>query len=340
LVGLFVLKETNPNIMKSRLLKVLFLAIYFLITSCQENVKYVGVPPSPFQDYIDRFVDEAKKRGITISVSNLTVKFGTVYNYCGYGEPNPPRVSIDKKCWDSYPDIAKEILMFHELGHAILARSHDDSRLGNGDYVTLMNTGDISMLYNEYTPGKRMYYLDELFNVLKGLPDWTKAKTNETLLFYDEINDASIGNWVYQISGVASQTGSVTDNVYYSPFKSLMISSSPSASGFSYWVRSWKPTDIEEGADLILKVRIKGLGLTGKGAFFAFRANVSEKEYPIFFYTTQLTNPVIGTTDFTEYSLKVTYFPSRADQLHIFLLLDGNNQGQVYFDDVQLVKYN
>ena len=80
--------------------------------------------------------------------------------------------------------------------------------------------------------------------------------------------------------------------------------------------------------------------MSGGGAYFAFRANVIEKDYPIFFYTTQTDNPAIGTNDFKEYSIKVNYFPNKCDQLSIFLMMDGASAGSVYFDDVQLLKYN
>jgi hypothetical protein len=326
--------------MKKPLIKLIVLTLCYLISaSCKDQNDTSSTTPlaSEFSEYINRFVTEANKRNVKVTVSTLQIKFdSSIGSLCGYGSPDPPRVSIRKDCWDNYPDIAKEILIFHELGHAILRRPHDDSKLGNGDYSTIMNTGDISVLYNEYTPDKRDYYLDELFGALGELPAWAKAKANEKLIFKDEIVDGR--NWRYVISGVASHTGSITDQIFSSPNKSLMINSSANSSGFSYWYYSFAPSDIEEGAEFVAKVKIKASGLTGKGAYFAMRANINEKEYPIFFYTTQSNSMISGSTDFVEYSLTANYFPNKVDQLYIFLLLDGNNQGQVYFDDVALVK--
>jgi hypothetical protein len=88
-----------------------------------------------------------------------------------------------------------------------------------------------------------------------------------------------------------------------------------------------------------LKLKIKSEGLTGGGAFFAFRADVPGEEHPVFFYTTQ-GSPVLGTTGFKEYSVKVNYFPTMIDKLNIFLILDGASTGTVYFDDIQVLKYN
>lgn len=120
---------------------------------------------------------------------------------------------------------------------------------------------------------------------------------------------------------------------------SLAIPSNGTSTGFSYWYYRWSPQDIEVGAELVLKLKIKAEGLTGDGAYFAFRADIEGEEYPVFFYTTQ-GEPALGTTDFKEYSVKVNYFPSMIEQLNIFLILDGSSTGTVYFDDIQVLKYN
>jgi hypothetical protein len=47
-------------------------------------------------------------------------------------------------------------------------------------------------------------------------------------------------------------------------------------------------------------------------------------------------NPMLGTSDFSEYVLKVTYFPSTLD----FLILDGASSGDAFFDHVQVTNFN
>jgi len=264
------------------------------------------------------------------------VRFQGLENVCGTGETDPLRVSIDEGCWNNLPEIAKELLMFHELGHAILQRAHDKGMLPNGDYKSIM-VPDPTTLYNEYTPEKRIYYLDELFGVLSGLPSWTSVKVKEFSVIDDNITLPTA--WTYRITGGANHEGDAIDTIYASAVNSLVIHSRGTAAGFSNWSYSWTPQDIEVGSELVLKLKIKSEGLTGGGAYFAFRGDVQEEESPVFFYTTQ-SNPVLGTSGFREYSVKVNYFPSMIDKLNIFLILDGTSTGTVYFDDIQVLKYN
>ncbi|MCS6832652.1 MAG: hypothetical protein NZ521_03675, partial [Flammeovirgaceae bacterium] len=83
-------------------------------------------------------------------------------------------IRIDTQClaW-RYNDTSREVLIFHELGHAILLRFHDNSRLPNGAWKTLM-TGTRWSIFDFYItePSRRDYYIDELFNPNTPTPDW------------------------------------------------------------------------------------------------------------------------------------------------------------------------
>lgn len=311
---------------------------FLLIFSCNDNDVKGPTIDGELRPYVDEFVEEASKRGKPISLDNLEVLFAEVGDVCGRGSISPLRVTINKSCWTEQPDIAKEILMFHELGHSLLKKTHDSRKLPNGDYASIMYEDPVT-LYNEYTPEKRTYYLDELFDVLAGaLPQWTAEKTNESVVLSDEI--LNNGAWIYNVNGLANHTGAVVDSISASPANSLAIHSNGVATGFSHWSYSFTPTNIEEGSAVVLKVKIKAVDLSGGGAFFVLRGDVAEKDYPILFYSTQ-DKPVLGNTYFgeTEYSVKVNYFPSKLDDLQIFLILDGTSTGSVYFDDIQLLKY-
>lgn len=306
-----------------------------LIFSCEDD-EYSIAPE--FTTYVNRFISEANQRGRTIDAGNLDVQFGPVEkNYCGQGWVDPPRVHFDKTCWDNEPEVSKEILMFHELGHAILRRNHDQSILPNGDFASIMHPHP-AFLYNDYTPEKRTYYLDELFNTLSGLPAWTSAKTSESTVLSDEI--VVPGMWNFNTSVEANHEGSIVDTIFSSEHYSLAIHSNGSASSFSNWSYSWKPVNIEVGSALLLKVKVKADGLTEGGAYFAFRADAKENTDPIFIYTIQ-NDPITGTSEFgdTEYSIKVNYFPQGVEKLNIYLILSGTSEGTVFFDDIQLLMY-
>lgn len=96
---------------------------------------------------------------------------------CGYGEVDAetqrPLISLaitkgccDRSRWD------REILVFHELGHALIGRDHRDVQLPNGLRASIMNSGNIFGLYSKERAEHRVYYIDELFNLEPPVPAW------------------------------------------------------------------------------------------------------------------------------------------------------------------------
>lgn len=163
--------------------------VLILTTSCQKEpdspTTVYQVPPS-VEPYVQRFLLEAQKRGKNFQIDNLIVKLSdqpiepTPGQYsCGITTGKITKqhqniIRIDTQClaW-RYNDTSREVLIFHELGHAILLRFHDNSRLPNGAWKTLM-TGTRWSIFDFYItePSRRDYYIDELFNPNTPTPDW------------------------------------------------------------------------------------------------------------------------------------------------------------------------
>lgn len=75
----------------------------------------------------------------------------------GYAPPNT--VYLLESYWDEQDKYGKEALLFHELGHAVLNREHDDAMNGPlGCPKSLMH----SELHNKCYRILRAYYLKEL----------------------------------------------------------------------------------------------------------------------------------------------------------------------------------
>ena len=91
------------------------------------------------QFYVDRFVQTAKYHGINVDASGLLVEIQREKiegKYCGAATSHPsasfPRIIVSRECWDKYEghklshlfrDSYREVLDFHELGHALLVRN-------------------------------------------------------------------------------------------------------------------------------------------------------------------------------------------------------------------------
>lgn len=296
------------------------LLIIFCRCDKKERPKPQPIIESDFKIYVDRFISEAASRGYKIDDTQLSVTYSDTLNgYCGYGFYNIEQVLISSQagCWQNQSDMNKEILMFHELGHTLLKRVHDNSKLPNGDFKTMMFGGNQFNLYNQDTPERRKYYLDELFNPLTPAPSWSAQKIIPTIIFKDTIN-ASSNSWTYKTTTGSTQQGKPSNSVFLSPSTSLEIKSSASTT-FSYWYTAIGPQGINQSDKLVLKVHIKLQSVTEGGVYFALRGDTDTGEN--FFSTTQGTTKIIGTTDFIEYSVTVPYFISTTKKnLYVFNL--------------------
>ncbi len=134
------------------------------------------------------FRTEAASRSQSQPVTNLVMAFGPtsgadVCGQCLLDAGQPPRIVLNADCWKRASALERECLVFHELGHCLLSRSHRTERFSNNAYVSLMNPDNIGVYAPcDYPIGddvcdkrpRRSYYIDELFNQNSPAPDWGK----------------------------------------------------------------------------------------------------------------------------------------------------------------------
>ena len=163
----------------------------FLITFCfacndDSATPIVYDVPNEVEPFVQKFIEEGKARGVNLSIDNLIVELtAPVENngqfVCGvtYGEViglPQNRIEIDTQClaW-RHSEISQEVLIFHELGHAILLRQHRTDKLPNFDFASIMvsSTWNIDDFYI-FDLTKRAYYIDELFDSNTPVPDWAE----------------------------------------------------------------------------------------------------------------------------------------------------------------------
>lgn len=306
---------------------LILVACLLLIISCKKEDQ--SIIEADFQEYVDRFVSEADSRNIKINISKLKVSFSDTLKYnCGYGTPND--VVINLSCWESYTDLQKELLLFHELGHAILGRMHDNSQLPNGEFKTIMST--YVLVYSEFTPEKRKYYLDEFFIPSTPSPDWAAMKTIPTIIFQDTIQRGS-PLWQFVNGPSNSFTCKFCSTDYFSAATSLSIEPSNNLDGWAYWNYNYIPQGIKQSDKLVLSAKIKTVGVTKGGGVTLLMGGRDVNNNRVFFtYKTDS-----GTMNFTEWKAEVPYYIS-AKLIYIRLVLD-HSQGITYLDDVTLTKF-
>jgi len=160
-----------------------------ILLACGKSNDFVYDVPWEFDLHVKKFEEEARARGQNITIDNLIIKYDASVSsvYCGKSNVISSTNDVQKiilinpqACWQNLTQL--ETLIFHELGHCILGRQHDTSRMPKGDAKTIMFPDDITLyspcVYNVGNPCdltyRRPYYVDELFLPTTPVPDWAK----------------------------------------------------------------------------------------------------------------------------------------------------------------------
>ena len=125
--------------------------------------------------YFNSFEEEAVARGLDVNLRSARIS-GTIENIdeeniagsCHFNRFQPGAVTIDLNFWDRSTFLAREFVVFHELGHCALWRDHEDSSDQFGRCISIMRSG-LGDCRDNYSLRTRKAYLDELFSKTGGL---------------------------------------------------------------------------------------------------------------------------------------------------------------------------
>lgn len=151
-------------------LPLTFLLGMVILTGCRQEETSALYIDSSLREYFDRFAEEGNRRGLNIDFNTIRVE-GFISNtltagingQCQHDEDHPDRVLVNQAYWNRADAMEKEFLIFHELGHCYLKRSHLDTKDSSGTCTSIMHSG-AHVCRNGYAKQTRDDYLDELFN--------------------------------------------------------------------------------------------------------------------------------------------------------------------------------
>lgn len=148
-----------------------YLLMFFILTSCNYNKEEGNTVVSlleseEFNVFKQLFEDEAYLRNINLSTSSIKIGFTDSSHFqeitksgVAYCQRDTKQIVVNKDSWDNYSEIKKEIVIFHELGHCLLDKDHDNHE-HKGEKLSIMHERILNpSFYDEY----REHYLDELF---------------------------------------------------------------------------------------------------------------------------------------------------------------------------------
>lgn len=171
---------------------ILILTFGLIIISCsQEKKKYIVDPE--LEPLLISFLEEGEQRGLHFNVKNdgLIMRFanlgGDKIGLCYHVEPL--LIEFDSVYWTKIKGKKNEqdlkmSVVYHELGHGLLKRSHENSILPSGDWKTIMCGGEKNGSRNwnvNFYGFRKQYYLDELFNPDTPVPEWA--------LYYPDLSE-------------------------------------------------------------------------------------------------------------------------------------------------------
>ena len=127
-----------------------------------------------------------------------------------------------------------------------------------------------------------------------------------------------------------------TDQVYYSPTRSVMISSSISYDSIGAGWMQVLNYNIPHNQDIKLTVQIKAEELVGDGASIIIRADNTIQQEMLKFASTEGDIDINGTFDWKEYSIEMDSVPEATNIIYIWLAFLANTTGTVYYDNAEL----
>ena len=129
---------------------------------------------APFLDFVNNFEQVSAQEGTPVQVTDLVLSFGSTPSLnetgvCEWADNETPKITINQRIWNTLNDYDKQEVIFHELGHCVLKRIHQ-----NTEMMAYNGTVQVaeSIMYPYRISGtiyrdNIVHYHDELFDARK-----------------------------------------------------------------------------------------------------------------------------------------------------------------------------
>lgn len=148
--------------MRTQIRFTALVCLCFIFSSCGKSVRDTG----EFEPWVRKFEVESTNYGHPLKIEEIIIKMADLElnknGECILSYDMPQQINIQRSFWEAATPETREILIFHELGHCILFREHNDEF----DAHTLR---PMSLMRSKILPSKtfkenREQYLKELFD--------------------------------------------------------------------------------------------------------------------------------------------------------------------------------
>jgi len=147
----------------------LILSISLLFLNCEKESLTINSYTKVSDElcpYFQRFEEEGAKREIAIDLEVEGIKAILTKLQDGHvglcNRVGDREIIIDQDFWKKSSDLKKELIVFHELGHCYLGKSHNNQSSVDGVCLSIMRSGAKGCI-DFYTDKTRNQLLNELF---------------------------------------------------------------------------------------------------------------------------------------------------------------------------------
>jgi len=215
---------------KNSIITLIILAISLINCEKEEIVNYKSIEefdinsvPIHAKKYIEDFINDAKNYNINIDkLTSLQINYLTGENYVSKHDEKSAAVTIySAHCIDINYDIwsrkhqnERKAILYHELGHFIFHKEHNNEIFANGLPKSIMykNTDFEGIFFcDKYIE----YYLDELFLNSNYTPYWsndTIEKCSQGQLSFINVEINKSNNHIYNDISILLKENSVTND--------------------------------------------------------------------------------------------------------------------------------
>jgi hypothetical protein len=168
----------------------------------------------------------------------------------------------------------------------------------------------------------------------KDEPSVSSDQLPQNLLINTNLESATLNGWLKNGFGDTTEfTSAWTTEASNSVSHSLKISKGIPDDNFFWWYQVYSG-EMPVGEDLTLTAMIKTIDAAGKGPEISIRCDSAD--VAIQRATTQNNVTIIGTQDWTQYSVDLKNLGGNISKIYVFLIFQPGSTGTIYFDDISL----
>lgn len=146
-------------------MKFATITLALVTLGCGNNAASKEFNIKGFEKYYNNFSSVGN-----VKTDNLVIKFHTlgqpgaapnthIMGLC-ISEAGVPTILVDPRDWIGFTEGQRYELIWHELGHCVLGRLHNDAKLLDGNPASIMNSQAVDP---KIISNNALYYRDELF---------------------------------------------------------------------------------------------------------------------------------------------------------------------------------